>query len=64
MTRKDVFGLLRAVVSSAAMFIAGGVIQIVGALATMLAPVPLRPSPPAGRMRCGAALSRSPWPQA
>jgi uncharacterized protein YybS (DUF2232 family) len=41
MTRKDVFGLLRAVVSSAVMFIAGGVIPIVGALATMLAPVPL-----------------------
>jgi uncharacterized protein YybS (DUF2232 family) len=41
MTRKDVFGLLRAVISSAAMFIAGGVIPIVGVLATMLAPVPL-----------------------
>src|SRR5277367_823484 len=41
MTRKDAFGLLRAAVSSAVMFIAGAVIPIVGALATMLAPVPL-----------------------
>jgi uncharacterized protein YybS (DUF2232 family) len=41
MTRKDIFGLLRAVLSSAAMFMAGGIIPIVGALATMLAPVPL-----------------------
>ena len=41
MTRKDVFGLLRAAISSAAMFVAGGIIPIVGALATMLAPVPL-----------------------
>ncbi|HUN57466.1 MAG TPA: DUF2232 domain-containing protein [Candidatus Binataceae bacterium] len=41
MTRRDVFGLLRAVLSSAAMFIAGGIVPVVGALATMLAPVPL-----------------------
>ncbi|HTT75908.1 MAG TPA: DUF2232 domain-containing protein [Candidatus Binataceae bacterium] len=41
MTRKDIFGLLRTALSSAVMFIAGGLIPIVGALATMVAPVPL-----------------------
>lgn len=41
MTRKDIFGLLRAGVTSAVMFTAGGIIPIVGALAAMLAPVPM-----------------------
>jgi len=41
MTRRDVLGLLRASITAAAMFIAGAVVPIVGAIATMLAPVPL-----------------------
>ena len=39
MTRRDFLGLLRAAITAAAMFIAGRVVPIVGALATMLAPV-------------------------
>jgi uncharacterized protein YybS (DUF2232 family) len=53
MTRKDVFWLLRAATSSAAMFVAGGLIPIIGALATMLAPVPL--------LLFAAGYPQAPW---
>lgn len=61
MTRKDLFGLLRAAISSAAMFVAGGIIPIVGAVATMLAPIPLMLLRLAARVDDGASPRSSYW---
>jgi uncharacterized protein YybS (DUF2232 family) len=40
-TRKDLFGLVRAAFTTAVMFVAGAVIPVVGGLAMMFAPIPV-----------------------